>query len=225
MGVIAPRKIQKSAIAVSASVGSDRQHDPFKIATRLHRSLKSLSPEMALQGFGLFLLREYQNVLFSLVNAIKRARRIAVWFCHQRKADGIIFTVSARRNGYAVGCPAPRSSILSSVANVFGKASPSVTVVTNGRYHRKARLAQKHQLHSHPIGRTLGVSVPPPHAILDGFKAIARPIKTRNKGVRNPIDHYIVSSLRFFDICHFYVTDLRLRESFLSVFYGIPAQI
>ena len=89
-------------ISVTASVGGFDEQNANEIRRGLHHPLKRAVPEVAVQGFGLFLLGENKHVLFTLVNLIKRASGVAVWLCHKSYADMLILAISAGRNSNSV---------------------------------------------------------------------------------------------------------------------------
>ena len=71
MAIVTPRKIQQSLIAVTASVGEHCQNNTLKVACGLHRALEGLVPEVAVQGFGLFLLGKNDDVVLAVLTLIQ----------------------------------------------------------------------------------------------------------------------------------------------------------
>ena len=200
--VEAPGKVHEALVAELGTVGTGQLQNGLKLALGLHGALEGRTPEVALQGAGLFLLGEDDHMLATLFHLVQRASVVVVGLGHQRNADVFVLGVGAGRNGHTVGCPGPGGTVLVTVADVLGVVAPAVAVVADSRHHGEGGLAEQHQLHAHMVYGCFGLAHPAPCAVFNGGKGVGSALTGDDAAVSLAVAAQLVGAVSQNNVCH-----------------------
>ena len=215
--VVTPSKVKEVFVTELGIVRGACKDNTLKIASRFHRALERLAPEVALKCLWLFLFGEDKYVLFALFNLIKRACTVRVRLSHKRNADIFVFAVGTSGDCRSVRCPGPGSAVLGKIADVLRHSAPAVAIIAYCGDHGKVGLADKYHLHTHIVCRSVGVAVPSPCAVLNYLKSIGCALYCENTRVGVTVNCDNVPTFCLDNLCHFFV--LQKNLSYNSIIY------